>query len=157
MPPLQYPFLAVLWLAMGTFMVWLWMSSVRFATRRILGTYLGASFPTARQWLLTAALTPLLWTVLIPLLLSQLWLWGAPWTGGEIGGVAVVSMAAFGFLWTLLRLALGMQQVFCRISPPRCPSCKSVLGGETVGAACGQCGETLARWLVLGNEIDQEA
>ncbi len=142
-----------LWVGYATLLLWLWLATLRFFARRILGQHVAARTPSRRLiGGMTLASSVLLLPLAVALLGAQLWMW--PGTQSVGGGTAVV-IGALGLLLFTVILVL-MLFVFALwqtgrqgARKPRCPSCHNDPAGTTVADCCAICGKSLAPWLLI--------
>lgn len=149
-----------LWVGYATLLLWLWLATIRFFARRILGRHVAARRPSRRLIVgLTLASSILLLPLVVALVGAQLWIWPGVRSAG--GGAALASgllgLASFGFLlvWTLFAFAIwqaGRQGS----RKPRCPNCDNDPGRTTVADCCTVCGKSLAPWLLIPNPKSTE-
>ena len=143
----------ILWVGYATLLFWLWLATIRFFARRILGRHIGARKPSRRLIVgMTLASAVLLFPLVVALLGAQPWTWSMVQpSGGQVAvGSGLLGLGFFVFLlmWILFAFAIwqaGRQGT----RKPRCPNCDNDPGGTTVADDCAVCGRSLAPWLLI--------
>jgi hypothetical protein len=150
-----------LWVGYATLLLWIWLATIRFFARRILGGHVAARKPSRRR---IAGMTLVSAVLLLPLVVAlvgaQLWIWPTVPAGcGVAVGSGLLGLGSFVFLlvWALFAFAVW-QEGRQGTRKPRCPSCQNDPGGMTVADCCAVCGQSLAPWLFIpGQENAEEA
>jgi hypothetical protein len=145
---LPIPFATLLWFAGATLLTWLWLTYVRFFTRRWLAGHVGAAPPRRRHRLLTLASAVLLGVILIPVLIWQ----ASAWSEVSIPVPAVAVVIAVGIALAIYAgvfvVSWVLFSLFGRAGSRRCPTCgQRTRQAVAVGRACEHCGGDLAPWL----------
>jgi Zn-dependent protease with chaperone function len=151
---------AFLWVGYATLLLWLWLATIRFFARHILGRHIAARSPSRRLILgMILASAILLLPLVVALIGAQLWIW--PGVQSARGGLAVVSGAVglllFAFFLMLMLFTFAIWQAGRQgARKPRCPNCHEDPGGTTVADCCTVCGNSLAPWLLILDHKDTE-
>lgn len=150
---------ALLWVSYATLLLWLWLATIRFFARRILGRHVAARKPSRPVKWMTLGSAILLVPLTLALLGAQVWIWSATVsaTGWTALGSGVLGLLSFIFLLVLMLFALAIWQASREgARGPRCPSCKADPGGTTVADRCAACGRNLAPWLLVAARTGEE-
>ncbi len=145
------------WLGYATLIFWLWLATIRFFARRILGRHVAMRKPGRRIKGMKIASTILLWPLLLALMGGQLWIWPGSATGVTAVAFGVIGLVLYVILLASMLFALGIWQAGREgARRPRCPVCKSDPGAITIAESCQTCGKSLAPWLLIDAQASGE-
>jgi Zn-dependent protease with chaperone function len=141
----------ILWLLFATLPFWMWLSSIRFFARRLLGTHIADRNPVKQLRILKWASTILFWPLILVLLGGQFWIWPSIRLIRGMGALAMGSVGLLGFIFllALMLLALAVREVRREERRPQCPHCGEETEKATVADRCKACGNNLAPWLFI--------
>jgi hypothetical protein len=136
---LVFPF----WVLGISCMTWLWMSAIRFFTRRWIGSHSGPEVPRGKIRTLTLLSIVTLPVLYIPFIMTRGW----PARAENMLGPALLAGVIIGIL--LLFFWLGGWVIVSLFSPKtKCPRCGTTqIARQAVGRECANCEATLADWL----------
>ncbi|MBI5951723.1 MAG: M48 family metalloprotease [Chloroflexi bacterium] len=138
---LAFPF----WILGISSMTWLWMSAIRFFTRRWIGAHGGPGSPIAKIQTMTILSIPTLFSFYVPFALTRGW----PAVSENMLLPAFLVLLAMGFLFSLSCL-MGWLLLSVLSPLPKCHRCGAVHSvRQTIGQVCAKCGTNLAEWLYV--------
>jgi len=144
----------LLWVGYATLLLWLWLATIRFFARRVLGRHVAARKPVKRLVGMNLASAILLLPLVGALMAAQFWLWPTlEFVGyGTVVTAGVLGLLVFAFLLVWMLFLLAFWQAGRQVGrKPSCPSCGKGPCEKSIADFCAVCGESLAPWLFLSD------